>query len=76
MLHYARHYNFTFATPRHGWALSRYVEVRKAPKKAQIFAAVDSDPMAKALSALYTEHDGDIKAVFEILGENPGKALK
>merc|ERR1740130_1196499 len=53
-----------------------YVEVRKAPKKAQIFAAVDSDPMAKALSALYTKHGGDIKAVFEVLGENPGKALK
>lgn len=56
--------------------MGRYVEVRKAPKKAQIFAAVDSDPMAKALSALYTKHGGDIKAVFEVLGENPGKALK
>mmetsp|Transcript_25369 Transcript_25369/g.30064 ORF Transcript_25369/g.30064 Transcript_25369/m.30064 type:complete len:524 (-) Transcript_25369:201-1772(-) len=53
-----------------------YVEVRKQPSKPKLAAAVGIDPMVKGFEDLYTQHKGDIKAIFEVLGENPGKALK
>lgn len=53
-----------------------YIEVRKQPSRAKIAKAVEHDPMVRALAALYEKHDGDLEAIFEALGENPGKALK
>jgi hypothetical protein len=53
-----------------------YVEVRKQPSKPKVAAAVGMDPMVKGFADLYTQHNGDIEAIFAVLGENPGKALK
>jgi len=37
--------------------------------------AYDCDT-AKAFEKLYIDNDGDVQKIFEVLGENPGKALK
>jgi hypothetical protein len=67
-----------------------YVEVRKAPSKPKTAAALSAaaggggggaggggvDPMTQGFADLYAAHGGNLVAVFEVLGENPGKALK
>jgi hypothetical protein len=60
-----------------------YVEVRKAPSKPKTAAALSGgsggggvDAMTQGFADLYTQHSGNLEAIFEVLGENPGKALK
>lgn len=59
-----------------------YVEVRKAPSKPKTAAALSSgsgggvDAMTQGFADLYTQHGGNLAAIFEVLGENPNKALK
>ncbi|DAZ99549.1 TPA: hypothetical protein N0F65_005421 [Lagenidium giganteum] len=49
----------------------------KATKAREHSDSLEYDPqVADKLAALYTKHDGDIKAIFEDLDENPKKALK
>jgi len=56
------------------------VEVQKKPSKAKIAKAVGggeaSDPLAQGFADLYVKHGGDLVAIFAVLGEDPGKALK
>jgi len=60
-----------------------YVEVRKAPSKPKTAAALSNsgggggvDAMTQGFADLYTQHGGNLEAIFEVLGENPNKALK
>jgi hypothetical protein len=57
-----------------------YVEVRKQPSKPKLEQAINfaesGDSMTKAFAGLYTQHGGDLTALFAELGEDPKKALK